>query len=52
MSPACATAFWQRVGEKWQVPATLRNLRYAVNQEMARLDSPVGLVTKWLSSRR
>lgn len=28
-------------GGPWENLATLRNLRYAVNQEMARLDSPL-----------
>jgi len=28
-------------GGAWQRLATVKNLRYAVNQEMARLDSPV-----------
>lgn len=28
-------------GGPWESLATLRNLRYAVNQDMARLDSPL-----------
>jgi molybdopterin synthase sulfur carrier subunit len=34
-------AFLAARDEKWQVLRTRRNLRYAVNQEMARLDTPV-----------
>jgi len=29
-------------GGEWASLATVKNLRFAVNQEMARLDSPVG----------
>lgn len=29
-------------GGEWEKLATLKSLRYAVNQEMARLDSPLG----------
>ena len=29
-------------GGQWPSLATVRNLRYAVNQEMARLDTPIG----------
>ena len=28
-------------GRQWEALGTYRNLRYAVNQEMARLDTPV-----------
>ena len=28
-------------GDQWQALATVRNVRCAVNQEMARLDSPI-----------
>jgi molybdopterin synthase sulfur carrier subunit len=35
-------AFLAARSEQWQVLRTRKNLRYAVNQEMARLDTPVG----------
>ena len=34
-------AFLVARGGPWENLATLRNLRFAVNQEMARLDSPL-----------
>jgi molybdopterin synthase sulfur carrier subunit len=40
MSRPCATCSAAR-GGAWESLATLQNLRYAVNQQMARPDSPL-----------